>query len=54
MANSIVSTWDKPDIQEMEEYLHHDSTQFYDDMENPELSPRDRKNMRILDNSRVN
>lgn len=54
MPKTIKTEWDEPDIQETGEYLHHDSTQFYDDIENPELSPRDKKNMRILDNTRVN
>lgn len=45
--------WEVTETKEIKEYLHHTSTEFFDNIENPELSPRDRKNMRIMDNSRV-
>lgn len=45
--------WEEPEIVETGEYLHHDSTVFFDNIDNPEMSPRDRKNMRIQDDSRV-
>lgn len=47
MVNVIVSTWDDPDIKETGTYYHHSSTQFYDNIEDPTLTPRDRKNMRV-------
>lgn len=53
MSKEFHTDWEVSESDEIKEYLHHTSDQFYDDMDNPELSPRDRKNMRILDNSRV-
>lgn len=51
--SNFQADWEEPEV-ETGEYLHHDSTLFFDDIDNPELNPRDRKNMRIQDNSRVN
>lgn len=45
--------WEIPEIID-ESLLVVDSTQFYDDKENTCSSARDRKNKRILDDSRVN
>lgn len=49
----VGSYWEIPEIID-EPLLIVDSTQFYDDKEDTCSSPRDRKNKRILDNSRVN
>lgn len=48
----ISSWWEIPEIID-EPSFDVDSTQFYDDKEDPYSTARDRKNMRILDNSRV-
>lgn len=48
----ISSWWEIPEITD-EPPLNVDSTQFYDDKEYRCCSARDRKNMRILDNSRA-
>lgn len=52
MPSTFKTEWED-EIQETGEYLHHDSTVFFDDIDNPEMSPHDRKNMRIHDDSRV-
>lgn len=45
--------WEVPEIIDKPTIIV-DSTQFYDDKENTCSSARDRKNKRILDDSRVN
>ena len=45
--------WEVPEIIDKPSIIV-DSTQFYDDKEDTCSSPRDRKNKRILDDSRVN
>ena len=45
--------WEVPEIIDKPSFIV-DSTQFYDDKEDTCSSPRDRKNKRIHDNSRVN
>lgn len=49
----VGSYWEIPEIID-EPLLIVDSTQFYDDKEDTCSSARDRKNKRILDDSRVN
>jgi len=48
-----MTKWEVPEIINKPPLIV-DSTQFYDDKEDTCSSPRDRKNKRILDNSRVN
>lgn len=48
----VSSWWEIPEIID-EPRLIADSAQFYDDKEDPYSTARDRKNMRIMDNSRV-
>jgi len=48
-----MTKWEVPEIIDEPPFIV-DSTQFYDDKKDTCSSPRDRKNKRILDNSRVN
>lgn len=50
---SLGIKWETPEIVDKPSFIV-DSTQFYDDKEDTCSSSRDRKNKRILDNSRVN
>ena len=49
----IASNWEDPEVIERPINISY-STMYFDDILNVTLSARDRKNMRIYDNSRVN